>query len=415
MLTADRAERPASVVREARHPGNEAGALVGAGAAGSTDAPQVAAQIASLRAGCRQALGDSPNVTVLCDLDDDVVLVLSGPSWREQTVSSLARRCLDAVRAASVPATAVVGPRVEELEGLRWSYRAAKDTLACEALVGGRRLSSSDPLHADPVHAHGDSQSSAGSPSRGVDAEQLRHIFISRDRQAAAECVDSFIRTLGDSSCATSGRVKGAILEFISVLLETCRTLGCDMGTTSAAASQTLSAVDRMCSRDDLQAHFRHLLWTAMRESSDADARRHPLVSHVLAQIGEHFGDPALCLKTLAHSLGVNPAYLGQLFKRETGKLFSTYLNGMRLNRATELLANSPFKASQVARLAGYQDPNYFYRVFRRREGISVTEFRNRFRAAGCPAEASPSAARIAAAGHGHPPAPPAPGTAGPR
>jgi len=82
----------------------------------------------------------------------------------------------------------------------------------------------------------------------------------------------------------------------------------------------------------------------------------------------------ALSLKTMAFTFGVSAAYLGHIFKQQTGQSFSEYLNRYRLERAHYLLTHSGVSAKEAAQAVGYSDHNYFYRVFKKYLGFFPSE-----------------------------------------
>jgi len=105
-------------------------------------------------------------------------------------------------------------------------------------------------------------------------------------------------------------------------------------------------------------------------------ARTHPKspVQRVVEYVDQHYGQP-LSLKTLSHRFNLSAAYLGRLFRQETGKNFPRYLNEVRIQKAKDLLRTSSLRANQIAREVGYTDPDYFYDIFKRYTGLSPTEF----------------------------------------
>lgn len=84
-----------------------------------------------------------------------------------------------------------------------------------------------------------------------------------------------------------------------------------------------------------------------------------------------------LNLKSIAKVLHVNVMYLGQVFKKETGKSFSKYLNHYRINLAKELLLRSKEPVNDIASRIGYQNQGYFYKNFKNLVGQSPREFRD--------------------------------------
>ena len=55
-----------------------------------------------------------------------------------------------------------------------------------------------------------------------------------------------------------------------------------------------------------------------------------PVIHRVLTRIRDHYNQP-LSIKTLSSEIGINPSYLGYLFKQETGQYFSDFLNRTRI------------------------------------------------------------------------------------
>ncbi|WP_088832159.1 response regulator transcription factor [Paenibacillus tyrfis] len=104
------------------------------------------------------------------------------------------------------------------------------------------------------------------------------------------------------------------------------------------------------------------------------DGRR--LIRKVKEYINGHpEGD--LRLQTLADYVHLNPAYLSQLFKQETGTNLSDCITEARIQRAKHLLTHTDLKIYDVARLSGYQSPKHFMLVFKQQVGRTPGSFRD--------------------------------------
>ena len=91
-------------------------------------------------------------------------------------------------------------------------------------------------------------------------------------------------------------------------------------------------------------------------------------VRQMLQHIHQHY-QTGIDLNGLAAELGITPIYAGQLFKKETGQTFSSYLTRCRLAKAQRLLETGKYKISEVSELVGYQSISYFSRTFKRVTG----------------------------------------------
>ena len=82
-------------------------------------------------------------------------------------------------------------------------------------------------------------------------------------------------------------------------------------------------------------------------------------------------------LDVIGSKLNVTPEYLGTLFKKETGILFSTFLRNVRIDRAKELLCTTDMKTYEISEAVGYSDTKYFSKVFREVTGMLPRSYRN--------------------------------------
>ena len=96
-----------------------------------------------------------------------------------------------------------------------------------------------------------------------------------------------------------------------------------------------------------------------------------------------------LSLDSVGEILHISPAYLSAQFKKYQKMNFLDCLTELRINAAKELLAD-PFRSSaEVASMVGYEDASYFARAFKKRTGMTPTQYR---RQAGQKAKIDPEA-----------------------
>ncbi|MGN0708455.1 MAG: response regulator [Faecalibacterium sp.] len=83
-----------------------------------------------------------------------------------------------------------------------------------------------------------------------------------------------------------------------------------------------------------------------------------------------------LSLDSVSDILHISPAYLSAQFKKYQKMNFLDCLTELRINAAKELLAD-PFRSTaEVASMVGYEDASYFARAFKKRTGMTPTQYR---------------------------------------
>lgn len=100
------------------------------------------------------------------------------------------------------------------------------------------------------------------------------------------------------------------------------------------------------------------------------------IVKKTLAFIESHFHEK-IKLQDLAKQFSINPVYMGQQFKRETGYSFNDYMHKLRIDEAKKLLRRTDMKIAAIARQLGYHDTEYFTEKFKALTSCSPSSYKN--------------------------------------
>lgn len=84
-----------------------------------------------------------------------------------------------------------------------------------------------------------------------------------------------------------------------------------------------------------------------------------------------------LTLDDIANTLSISKSYFCSLFKKETGKTFSRYLNEIRIEKSKELLLKETGSILDVALAVGFNNQNYYTVLFKKFTKLTPLEFRN--------------------------------------
>ncbi len=85
-----------------------------------------------------------------------------------------------------------------------------------------------------------------------------------------------------------------------------------------------------------------------------------------------------LTIRNIMSGYGSSQDHLTRLFREHTGFSPVRYINRCRIDKAKELLMDNEIKIKEVADLTGFNDEFYFSRLFKRQEGISPKNFRDK-------------------------------------
>ncbi|MDM8534672.1 AraC family transcriptional regulator, partial [Clostridiaceae bacterium HSG29] len=83
-----------------------------------------------------------------------------------------------------------------------------------------------------------------------------------------------------------------------------------------------------------------------------------------------------ITLEMVATEMCVSTYYFSKLFKKEAGINFIDYLTKERIDNAKYLIRNTNKSIKQIASVVGYNDSNYFSRVFKKCTGHSPSGYK---------------------------------------
>lgn len=98
-------------------------------------------------------------------------------------------------------------------------------------------------------------------------------------------------------------------------------------------------------------------------------------IKKAVAAMEERFSEP-LCIGDIVAESGYQKAFFHQRFREETGTTPGKFIARLRMEKAKDLLAITKIPVSSVGLLCGYEEHNYFSRVFRRYTGMTPYAFR---------------------------------------
>ncbi|WP_459649615.1 AraC family transcriptional regulator [Kitasatospora sp. Ki12] len=131
-----------------------------------------------------------------------------------------------------------------------------------------------------------------------------------------------------------------------------------------------------------LRASLHILIVRALRarvpDDRPAVAGRSSELAAAFARLIAEPGGVRHSVASIARRLGVSPGHLQTLVKRATGRTPGGLIRRQQTLEAKRLLACTDLTIRQVAKDAGFADPAYFCRFFRRETGMTPGEFRAR-------------------------------------
>ncbi len=107
------------------------------------------------------------------------------------------------------------------------------------------------------------------------------------------------------------------------------------------------------------------------------------IVFSIKEYIRQNYQNESLSIKSISDHVRRSAPYVCTFFKSETGTTLNQYITNYRIERAREILADPRSKITEVATHVGYNDVNYFGKIFKKITGMSPSEYRSSLSAIG--------------------------------
>lgn len=107
---------------------------------------------------------------------------------------------------------------------------------------------------------------------------------------------------------------------------------------------------------------------------SGRNARKSSVIMVAMEYIQKHYNEE-ISLNEISKYVNLSPQHFSKIFKEETNYNYVEWVNNLRITKAKEIMNQEDYTIKQVCYLVGFQDPNYFSRIFKKYVGISPTEY----------------------------------------
>jgi len=128
--------------------------------------------------------------------------------------------------------------------------------------------------------------------------------------------------------------------------------------------------IDRLCEQ--------LIFESATGEQRAAPSHEEELVRTIQAKLKSQLAQ-TYDFDALARSFGIAPITFRRYWGQYVGEPPARYLTSLRVQEAQRLLLQTERPVGEIARGVGFEDPLYFSRVFRKKTGLTASEYRRHF------------------------------------
>lgn len=198
------------------------------------------------------------------------------------------------------------------------------------------------------------------------------------DQKAATRVLRELLADIFIAGAANLPSIKARVLELLVVISRACAEAGAEFSHILEINSDFLQEISSVSTIEEIDLGAVQALEKYMKAvQRNNKVKNHQIINKIKEYIRSHF-DQGLTLEEIAESVYLSPYYISRIFKEEQGITVMDYLTKVRIEEAKKLLRNPRYNIDEISGKLGYSDPSYFSKVFRRYEGLSPSQFRQK-------------------------------------
>ncbi|MCD9024873.1 AraC family transcriptional regulator [Cohnella silvisoli] len=205
--------------------------------------------------------------------------------------------------------------------------------------------------------------------------KQLGESLTQGKLEEAWQIYESFIAEVSKYACDT---IHSALLMLTYSIFSSLKTF--ESNGTHLFQFDLAAFISEIGSTETLEEINRkyYALFTQMTAAATANKpkRNTAMAETIVALIESNYADKSLCLESISGTLNFSKVYVGKVFRDVYGISVADYITDYRFKKVVELLDQGNQHLSDILDRVGIENKNYFYKIFKAKMGISLSEYK---------------------------------------
>lgn len=210
-----------------------------------------------------------------------------------------------------------------------------------------------------------------------LDSSALTTAITSNNVSQGCSLLKAFFQEVKQTQAYDDYSLKRLCQNMIYTIFNTIEQLQVNSTQLNSSKIRLFKSIDLASSIDELEQILIELLHDIeVKLNEQGDRRNKILLQRIYSYVDQNY-DQDISLSELARQLHLNYSYLSSYFKQQTNENLTAYINRIRVEKAKKLLTDWNLSISEISRLTGFSEHNYFSKVFKKLTGQTPAEYRN--------------------------------------
>lgn len=215
---------------------------------------------------------------------------------------------------------------------------------------------------------------SAINPS-SLDPQIIYHFLLNGQQTDVRPFLENYLQKIGEEALQSFMFRQYIMLNTKIQILSFLQRLGYAKEESEPWVDQKEEPADTIALQEILEQAMQQAIY--LRDEASKKKYR-GILAKAIPYIEENYMDDELSLNTMAKVVNVSANHFSALFSQEMEKTFVEYLTEVRMKKAKELLRCTEKRSKEIALEVGYKDSHYFSYLFKKTQGCTPSDYRNR-------------------------------------
>lgn len=192
--------------------------------------------------------------------------------------------------------------------------------------------------------------------------------------------VSYILNKLFDNLCSSRNipveYIQRICVELVCITSRTIQDLGESIDEISGNLSGILEAIYKKESITELKSYISEIFTDIAQYMARRYNQKNARVINRIREIIEERYHENISVAKISEEVYLSPNYISMIFKQEMNETISEYLTKIRMEHAKNLLKSTDLRVLEIAEKVGYEDANYFSKVFKKYTGILPQKYR---------------------------------------
>ncbi|WNR43418.1 helix-turn-helix transcriptional regulator [Paenibacillus roseipurpureus] len=127
---------------------------------------------------------------------------------------------------------------------------------------------------------------------------------------------------------------------------------------------------------DEINAQFIDVFQKLQKKLDEKRSSKHvDLIKKMNDIIDRDYANQNLSLNSIADELAMSSIYISRLYKQHTMVAITDVIQDVRMRKSKSLLLSTSLSVAEIAEKTGFTNDSYFYRLFKKYNGITPNDF----------------------------------------